>query len=165
MLPKDHLTSCSSISGFTWVTPTSSLSGSLCPFLYSSSVHSCYLLLISSASVRSWTFLFFIVTIFWWSIPMIYPSFLKRFILFTIYYFPLILALFTYEDFLISPYYSLEVCISLGISFPFLFAIHFYYFLSCFQGLLRQPLCLLTFVFLGDGFGHHFLYNVTNLHP
>ena len=29
----------------------------------------------------------------------------------------------------------------------------------------RQPLCLLAFLFLGNGFGHHFLYNVKNLHP
>ena len=146
-------------------TQASSLSQSLSRFSYSSSVHSCYLFLISSASVRSLTFLSFIVPIFQLSIPMVSPIFLKWSILFTIYYFPLILALFTYEDFIISPCYSLEVYISLGISFPFLFAVHFFYFLSCFQGLLRQPLCLLTFVFLGDGFCHHFLYNVTNFHP
>ena len=132
-----------------WVTPPSSLSRSLWPFLYSSSVHSCYLFLILSVSVRSWTFLSFIVAIFGWSIPMVSPIFLKRSILFTIYYFSLIPALFTYKDFLISPCYYLEVCISLSISFPFLFAVHFSSILRCFQGLLRQPLCLLTFVFLG----------------
>ena len=60
-------------------------------------------------------------------------------------------------------FYSLKVCISLSISFPFLFAVQFCSILSCFQSLLRQPLCRLTFVFLGDGFGHHFPYNV--LHP
>ena len=165
MLPKAHLTSCSSISGFTWVTPTSSLSGSLCPFLYISSVHSCYLLLISSASVRSLTFLSCIVPNFAWSIPMESSVFLKRSILFTIYYCPIILAFFTYKFFLISSCYSLEVCISLGVSFPVLFAVHFSHFLSCFEGLLRQSLSMLTFVFLEDAFGHHFPYNVTNLHP
>ena len=56
MLPKAHLTSYSSISGFTWVTPASFLSRSLWPFLYSSSVHSCYLFLISSAFVCLWFF-------------------------------------------------------------------------------------------------------------
>ena len=61
MLPKAHLTSYSSISGFTWVTQTSPLSQSLWLFLYSSSVHSWHLFLISSAFVRSLTFLFFIV--------------------------------------------------------------------------------------------------------
>jgi len=30
---------------------------------------------------------------------------------------------------------------------------------------LRQPFCLLTFLFLGDGFDPCLLYNVTNLHP
>ena len=146
-------------------TQASSLSQSLSRFSYSSSVHSCYLFLISSASVRSLTFLSFIVPIFAWSIPMVSPIFLKRSILFTIYYFPLLLALFIYEDFIISPCYSLEVCISLGISFPFLFAVHFSSVLSCFQGLLRQPLFLLTFVFLSDGFGHQFPYMLqTSIH-
>ena len=43
MLPKAHLTSYSTISGFTWVTQARSLSQSLWPFLDSSSVHSCRL--------------------------------------------------------------------------------------------------------------------------
>ena len=164
MLSKAHLASHSRISGSRSVITPSWLSGSWRSCLYSSSVHSCYLFLISSASVRYLTFLSFIVPIFGWSIPVVSPIFLKRSIFFTTYYFHLILALFTYEDFLISPCYSLEICISLSISFPFLFAVHLSSFLSCFQDLLRQPLCLLTFVFLGDGFGHHFPYNVT-LHP
>ena len=114
MLSEAQLTLCSSISVFTWVPPTSSLSGSVWTFLYSSSVHSCYLFLISSAFVVSLTFLSFIVPIFAWSIPIASPSFLKRSILFTMYYFPLILACFIYKDFLTSPCYSLEVCISLS---------------------------------------------------
>ena len=67
-----------------WVTPATSLSRSLWTFLYSSSVHSCHLFLISSASVRSLTFLSFIVPIFAWSVPLVSPLFLKRSILFTI---------------------------------------------------------------------------------
>ena len=39
-------------------------------------------------------------------------------------------ALITEEGFLISPCYSLELCIQLGISFPFSFAFHFSSFLS-----------------------------------
>ena len=163
MLSKAHLTSHSRMSGSRSVITPLWLSGSWRSFLYSSSMHSCYLFLISSASIRSLTFLSFIVPIFGWSIPMVSPIFLKRSIFFTIYCFPLILALFTYEDFLISPCYSLEICISLSISFPFLFAVQFSYILSCFEGLPRQPLCLLTVVFLGDGFGHPFPYNVTLL--
>ena len=87
MLPKAHLTSYSSISGFMWVTPASSLSRSLWTFLYTSYMHSCHLFLISSASVRSLTFLSFIVPIFAWSVPLVSPLFLKRSILFTIVFF------------------------------------------------------------------------------
>ena len=34
-----------------------------------------------------------------------------------------------------------------------------------FSALLRQPLCLLEFLFLGDGFGHCLLYKVMDLCP
>ena len=84
MLPKAHLTSYSSISGITWVTQTSSPSRSLWLFFYSSSVHSCQLFLISSASVRSLNFLSFIVPILAWSVPLVAPIFLKQSILLTI---------------------------------------------------------------------------------
>ena len=39
-------------------------------------------------------------------------------------------ALITEEGFLISPCYSLELCIQMGISFRFSFAFHFSSFLS-----------------------------------
>ena len=61
MLPKTHLTSYSRMSSSQWVTTPSWLSGSLRPFLYSSSVYSYHLFLISSASVRSLLFLSFIM--------------------------------------------------------------------------------------------------------
>jgi len=61
MLPKAHLSSHSRMSGSRWVITPSWLSGSWRTFLYSSSVYSCYLFLISSASVRSIRFLSFIV--------------------------------------------------------------------------------------------------------
>ena len=53
MLPKVHLTSYSRMSGSRWVITPSWLSGSWRSFLYSSSVYSCHLFLISSASLRS----------------------------------------------------------------------------------------------------------------
>ena len=56
MLPKAHLTSHSRISGYSWVITHSWLSGSLRPSLYSS-VYSCYLFLVSSASFRPIFFL------------------------------------------------------------------------------------------------------------
>ena len=57
MLSKAHLTSHSRTSGSRWAITPSWLSGSWRSFLYSSSVYSCHLLLISSASVRSLSFL------------------------------------------------------------------------------------------------------------
>ena len=78
MLSKAHI----SMSGSTWVTTPSWLSGSLRPFLYSFPVYSCYLFLISSASVRFLLFLSFTMPILAWNIPLISPVFLKRFIVF-----------------------------------------------------------------------------------
>ena len=51
MLPKAHLTSHSRMSGCRWVIIPSWLSGTWSSFLYNSSVYSCHLFLISSASV------------------------------------------------------------------------------------------------------------------
>ena len=56
MLSKAHLTSHSRMSGSRWVITPSWLSGSWRSCLYSSSVYSCHLFLISSASVRSLPF-------------------------------------------------------------------------------------------------------------
>ena len=53
MLSKAHLTSHSRMSGSTWVITPSWISWSWRTYLYSSSVYSCHLFLISSASVRS----------------------------------------------------------------------------------------------------------------
>jgi len=51
MLSKSHLTSHSRMSGSSWVITPSWLSGSWRSFLYSSSVYSCHLFLITSVSV------------------------------------------------------------------------------------------------------------------
>ena len=129
MLPKAQLTSHSGMSGST----PSWLSGSLTSFLYSSSVYSCHLFLVSSASVRSLPFLSFIV-------PLVAPILLSNLYFLQFYYFPLILAVFTYEDFLIFPCYSPELCTPLCISFFFSFAFHFSYFLSCFKASSGNPI-------------------------
>ena len=76
MLPKDHLMSHSRMSGSRWVAILSWLTGSLRLFWYSS-VYSCHLFLISSASVRSLSFLSFIVPILAWNVPLI-SSFLEE---------------------------------------------------------------------------------------
>ena len=84
MLPKAHLTSHSKMSGSRRVTTRLWLSGSLRPYLYSSSVYSCHLFLISSASVRFLLFLSFIVLIFAWNVPLVSLIFLKRSLVFPI---------------------------------------------------------------------------------
>ena len=78
MLPKAYLTSYSRMSGSRWVITPSWLSGSWISFLYSSSVYSCHLFLVSSASVRFIPFLSFIVPVFAWNIPLVALIFLKR---------------------------------------------------------------------------------------
>jgi len=77
MLSKAHLTSYSRMSGSRWVLTPLCLSGSLRSFLYSS-VYSFHLFLVSSASVRSIPFLFFIVSIFAWNILLVSFIFLQR---------------------------------------------------------------------------------------
>ena len=78
VLPKAHLTSRSRMSGSEWETTQSGLSRSLRSFLYSSSVCSLHLSLIFSTSIRSLPFVSFIVTVFGWNIPLIFPIFLRR---------------------------------------------------------------------------------------
>ena len=84
MLSKAHFTSHSRMSGSRWVITPLWLSGSWRSFLYSSSVYSHHLFLISSASVRSIPFLSFIVPIFAWNVPLVSVIFLKRSLAFPI---------------------------------------------------------------------------------
>ena len=84
MLSKAHLTSHPRMSGSRWVITTSWLSGSWRSVLYSSSVYSCHLFLISSAYVRSILFLSFIELIFAWNVPLVSVIFLKRSLVFPI---------------------------------------------------------------------------------
>ena len=88
MLSKAHLTSHSRMSGSRFVIKRSWLLGSWRSFFYSSSVYSCHLFLISSASVRSIPFLSFIEPIFVWNFPLISLIFLKRSLIFPILLFP-----------------------------------------------------------------------------
>ena len=84
MLLMAHLTLHSRMPGSKWVITPSWLSGPWRFVLYSSSVYSCYLLLISSASVRSTQFLFFIVPVFARNVPLVSLIFLKRSLVFPI---------------------------------------------------------------------------------
>ena len=119
MLSKAHLTSCSRMSGSRWVITPSWLSGSWRSYFYSSSVYSCHLFLISSASVRSRPILSFMEPIFAWNDPLVSLIFLKRSSLFHFVVFLYFFALIAKEGFLICPCYSLELCIQMLISFLF----------------------------------------------
>ena len=82
MLSKAYLTSHSRMSDSRWLITQLWLSGSLSSFLYSSSVYSCHLFFISSASVKSIPFLSFIELIFAWNVPLVSLIFLKRSLVF-----------------------------------------------------------------------------------
>ena len=84
MLPKVHLTSHSRVSGSRGMTTSLWLSWLLRLFLYSSSVHSCYLFFISSASVRSYHFCPLWCPSLHENVPFIFPIFLKRSVVFPI---------------------------------------------------------------------------------
>ena len=71
ILSKAHLTSHSRMSGCRWVITPSWLSRSWRSFFYSSSVYSCHLFLVSSASVRFIPLLSFIEPIFAWNVPLV----------------------------------------------------------------------------------------------
>src|SRR5574341_432995 len=134
-------------------------------FLYSSSVYSCHLFLISSASVRSIPFLSFIEPIFARNVPLVSLIFLKRSLVFPILLFSSISLHRLLKKALISSCYSLELCIQMLISSLFSFAFHFSSFHSYLEGLPRQPFCFFAFVFHGEGLDPCLLYNVTNLRP
>ena len=67
-----------------WVITPSWLSRSWRSFLYSSYVYPCHLFLISYASVRSISFLFLIMPIFAWNVPLVSLIFLKGSLVFPI---------------------------------------------------------------------------------
>ena len=103
VLSKAHLTSHSRMSGSRWVITLSWLSGSWRSFLYSSSVYSYHLFLISSASVRSIPFLSFIEPIFAWNVPLVSLIFLKRSLVFPILLFSSICLHYSLRKAFLSP--------------------------------------------------------------
>ena len=164
ILPKAHLTSHSRMSGSRSVITPSWLSGLWRSFLYSSSVYSCYLFLISSVSVRSIPFLSFIEPIFAWNVPLVSLIFLKRSLVFP----SVVLSL--------SLHWSLRKAFLPLLAILWNFAFKWVYFSFSpllFASLLFTAICKASsdscfdffhFFFLGMVL-IHFLYNVTNLHP
>ena len=101
------------------ITPTW-LSGSWISFLYSSSVYSYHLFLISSASLRSIPFLSFIEPIFVWNVPLMSLIFLKRSLVFSVYCFPLFLCIDHWGRLSYVSLLFFETLLSNGYMFPFL---------------------------------------------
>ena len=133
MLPKAHLTSHSRMSVSRWVITPSWLSGSWRSFLYSSYVYSCHLFLISSASVRHTISVLYCAHLCMKYSLGIFDSLEEISVFFFFYHsivFVYFFALITEGGFLISSCYSLELCIQMGISFLFSFAVCFCSFLS-----------------------------------
>ena len=124
MFPKAHLTSHSRMSDSRSVITPSWLSGSWRSLLYNSSVYSWHLFLISSTSVRSIPFSILYRAHLCMKCSLGISNFLEEisslsYSIVFLYFF----ALITEEGFLISPCYSLELCIQMAISF--LFSLHF----------------------------------------
>ena len=118
------------------------------PFLYSFSVYSCHLFLISSVSVRSLPFLSFIVPIFAWNVPLISPLFLRSLV------FPVLLFSSTSLHYLLrKPFYlSLLFSVTLysvGNILPFLLCFLLLWFPQLFVKPLRQPFAFLHFYLFG----------------
>ena len=164
MLPKAHLTSHSKMSGTRWVITALWLLAPWRSFLYSFSVYSCHLSLISSDYVRSISFLSFIAHLCM-KFPLDISNFLEEIAsLSHSIVFLYLFALITEEGFLISPCYSLELCIQMGISSFFSFAFSFSSFLAICKASSDNNFAFLHFFFLGDDLDPCLLYNVMNLH-
>ena len=130
-------------------------------FLYSFSVYSCQLFLISSASVRSISVVYCAHLCMKCSLGV--SKFLEEIsslchsVVF-LYFF----ALTTEEGFLISPCYSLELCFQMGISFLFLLCFLLLFVSQLFVRPPQTAILLFAFLFHLDPC---LLYNVTNLRP
>ena len=149
MLPKAHLTLHSRMFSSRWVITPSWLSESLRSFLCSSTVYSCPLFLIPSASVRSIPFLSFIVPIFAWNILLVSLVFLKRSLVFPILFFPLFLCIvhlgrLSYLSLLFS-----GTLHSNGYIFPFLLCLSLFFSQAICKTSSDNHFVFLHFFFLG----------------
>ena len=161
-----HLISHSRLSGSRWVITPSWLSRSWRSFLYSSSVYSCHLFLISSLSVRSIPFLSFIEPIIAWNVPLLSLIFLKRSLVIPILLFSSIPLHWLLRKAFLS---------FLAILWNSAFKWEYFSFSPLlFASLLFTAICRASsdnhFAFLhffshGNGLYPCLLYNVMNLHP
>ena len=132
VLPKAHLTSHSRMPGSGRLTTLAWLFGSLRSSLYNSSLYSFHLFLISSTSSRSLPFLSFIVPIFGQNVPLIFPTFLKRSLVFLLLLFSSIYnVLFIEGIFCLSLLFSGTLHL-VRCTFPFLPCFSLLFFLLLF---------------------------------
>ena len=137
-LPKAHLTLHSRISSSRWVwviTPLW-LSASWRSFLYSSSVYSCHLFLISSASLRSIPFLSFIEPIFAWNVPLVSQFSWRDSSSFPFYCFSLFLCTDPWGRLSYLSLLFFGTLYSIGYFFPFLLSFLLLFFSQLF---VRSP--------------------------
>ena len=122
ILPKVHLTLHSRMSGSRWVITPSWLSGSWWSFFLYNSVYSCHLFLNLMLLLGPYHFCPLLCHLSM-KCSLGISNFLEEISsLSHPIVFLYIFALITEEGFLISPYYSLELCIQMHISFLFSFA-------------------------------------------
>ena len=135
-------------------------------FLYRSSVYSCHLFLISSASVRSIPFLSFIEHIFAGNIPLVSLIFLKRSLVFPILLCSSISLHWSLKKAFLSPlailWNSAFQWVYLSFS-PFLYTSLL--FIAIFKASSESHFAFLHFFFWGMVLIPCLLYNVTNLRP
>ena len=166
MLSKAHLTLHYRMSGSRWVIIPSWLSGLWRSFMYTSSVYSCYLFLISSASVRSIPFLSFIEPIYAWNIFLVSLSFLKRALVFPILLFSSISLHWSLRKAFLSLlailWNSAFKWVYLSFS-PLFFA--YLLFTAIYKPSSDSQFAFFAFLFHGYGLAPCPLYNVMNLHP
>ena len=166
MLPKAHLTSHSRMYGSRWVITSSWLSGWWRSFFYRSSVYFCHLFLISSASVRSISFLSFIVPIFAWNVPLVSLILLKCSLSFPFYCFPLFLCIWSLRKAFLS---LLVILWNSAFRWIYLSFCPLPFSSLLFSAIWKTSsdnhLAFFAFLFLGDGLDPCLLYNVTNLRP
>ena len=165
MLSKAPLTSHSRMSGSRWVITPLWLPGLWTSFFYRSSVYSCYLFLISSASARSIPFLSFIVPIFAWNIPLVFLIFLKRSLDFPILLFSSISLHWWLKR---LSYLSLLFFGNLHSNryiFSFLLCFSLPFFSQLFVRAPQIAILLFCISFPWVGPDPFLLYNITNLRP
>ena len=163
MLPNAHLTvhPRMSVSRCVRVITPSWLSGSWRSFLYSSSVYTCHLFLISSAFVRSILFLPFIEPIFAWNVSLVSLLFLKRSLVFSILLFSSIYLHWSLRKAFFSLLAILWTLHLNGYIFPFLLCFLLLFFSQLF---VKAPQTAISLFCLSLSWGWSWLLSPVQCH-